>query len=273
MLDAPERPQQVPVADPGAAKLVLAARERTGPWLLLRRLWSLLRADRAVAVLEAVTVLAQSAAALALGLLAVTLGQEQWAVGLVVLLVVVGAWRMAGAYGNVALLAVVDAGLSGTPRTAREGLAVAARQWRAIGTFALSGRLGASHRGDDRGELDYVLPIMATEGLGEAAVAEWRSRDLRRARWGATRTSPTVSRVVIGVGLLVCLGLSIAAESISDPAATIARCVGWVLFYGALSVGRTATLLLLLADYRHERDGTLAFGLTEPQLLSLMRPR
>jgi hypothetical protein len=272
MLDAPERPQ-VPVADPGAAKLALAARERTRPWLLSRRLWSLLWADRAVALLEAVTVLAQSAAALVLGLLAFTLGQEQWALGLVMLLVVVGAWRMAGAYGNVALLAVVDARLSGTPLTAREGLAVAARQWRAIGTFALSGRLGASHRGDDRGELDYVLPIMATEAFDDETMAERRSRDLRRARWGATRTSPTVGRAVMGVGLLVCLALSIAVESISDPAATIGRCVAWTLFYGALSAGRTAKLLLLLADYRHERDGTLAFGLTEPQLLSLMRPR
>ncbi len=244
---------------------VIVTERRAGPLRLLGVLGRVLRRDRAAAGVFAAGLAARLAVVLA-SLAAPKVAPTNTEIGGgIAALVLITAWFAVGTFFQVALLAVLDG-----RRSARQGLAVAARRLRAIAASVVDQR-----RGDGFSwwlpSFVFTLPVIASEDVGHAE-AKQRSRDLADARWGRVEIEATAARTFVVNTLIALAVLAFCALCVGEPVSSVTLVGCAVAAIAVFTVARAMRAVLAFAVFRHQVDGVAPFGLTPAELDELVGP-
>lgn len=281
---APERPGDA------STRLYLApaGEGRTArSWRLTRTAFTLLRRDRAMAILALIGAVLSIAATLAIFGLAGWLDQPGSA-GRLLLLCAVFSWPMTfvTTFLNVALAAIADARLDGRRLTLREALGVSVARigpiagWSLLATgvgillqqlaerVPVGGRVASWLLGVTWGLVTFfAIPLLALEGCSPTGSVR-RSTQLIRERWG----EGVGGTVLIGAwalpllavgGALIGLGASSNADG---PARVIVIGIGVVIVTAATAVTAAVRQVFAVALYRYATAGTAGGGFAEADL-------
>jgi hypothetical protein len=272
-------------------------------WRLAKQSWSVLKADRSLALFPVlsfffgavafVILIAPGAAA------AVVTNQEAWLAPFALLAGYAATFLTI--YFNVALAAAASLSLDGKDTTLQDGLAVAREKrgiiakWAAVqfvvglvirlienaGGETPVGRIVAGIVAGLIGAAwaiatFFVVPLLAFEGVGPGDALK-RSGSLIRERWGeglvgTASISVAVLLVILGPALL--LGGLAAVTIASAPAVAVAAIVLLVLVVIAASViGSALSVIFRVALYRYASGGAPAAGFPTADLEAAFAPR
>jgi hypothetical protein len=275
-------------------------RIRTG-WRLAKDSWTVLRADRSLAVFPALsTAFATVALALTLtpGLVWSEAVDQDW---IVLPFMVVGAYvtTFFVVYFNVALAGATRLSMDGRDTTVADGLAVARErrgliaQW-AFVQFAVGAVIKVLQyvAGDSMaGALVaivsslagaawsvttfFVVPVIALEGLGPGDAMR-RSVGLIRERWGEGLVgSAAIGLAVFLVSVLplaFLFGAFSAAAEVSPALGAVFGVVAVVALIATLAMGSALGVMFRVALYRYGTEGQLTAGFAQEDMAAAFRP-
>lgn len=276
------------------------SRIRTG-WRLAKDSWTLLRADRSLAIFPALsTAFAASALALTLtpGLIWSAAANQDW---IVLPFMAVGGFvtTFFVVYFNVALAGATRLSMDGRDTTVADGLAVARERRGLIVKWALvqfavgllvqvtqyvagdsiAGRLVAMVSGLVGAAWSvstfFVIPLLALEGLGPAGAMK-RSVSLVRERWGEGLVgSAAIGLAVFLVAALPLAGLlnlALAAIDIDPTVGAGFLVLAIVAFIATCAMGSALGVIFRVELYRYSTQGQVTGGFAQEDMIAAFRP-
>lgn len=271
-------------------------------WRLAKRSWSVLRADRTLALFPLISAAAVVAAALVVagpGVVLFATGASEVA-GVVLWALTLYAVTFAGIYCSTALAAAADRVLAGESVRVRDGFAAVRSRRGVIARWALvqttvgvllqavQGALEESPLGRAAAQVIgalagtawavatfFVVPLIALEGVGPKEAIK-RSAGLIRERWGeGLAGSGSIGGLVVLMGVLPAVGL--IALGIAAGGATAAGvaliALGVALLATAAVVGSTLNAIFRVALYRFASEDRVVGGFDRELLQTAFQPR
>jgi Family of unknown function (DUF6159) len=271
-------------------------------WQLAKHSWSVVQADRSLAVFPVISAIAGIVTAgvffgAGAGIIAGT--KADWA-GIV--LAVIGLYLITaiGIFCGVALSACAARALDGQDTTVAEGIAAArARQsqifaWAGVQLVvgglittleALLRQVGGQLLASIVGGLAnfawsvatfFVVPVIAFEDLGPRDAIR-RSSGIVRERWGEGVTgSAAIGGVTLLLGFLPAAALIVVGVAVAGHSAALAAVlivVGALVFVVAALLMATISAVFKVALFRFAADGSVLAGFERSELEAAFRPR
>jgi len=275
-------------------------RIRTG-WRLAKDSWTVLRADRSLAVFPALsTAFATVALALTLtpGLVWSEAVDQDW---IVLPFMVVGAYvtTFFVAYFNVALAGATRLSMDGRDTTVADGLAVARERRGLIAKWALvqfavgvlvkvlqyvagdsiAGRLVAivsSLAGAAWSVTTFfVIPVLALEGLGPGAAMR-RSVGLIRERWGEGLVGSAAIGLAVflvsALPLVLLFGATFALIDVSPGLGAALGVLALIALIATFAMSSALGVMFRVALYRYSTEGQATGGFAHEDMVAAFRP-